>query len=289
MVQMRKVALGEIFKDVNYGFIDSLRAFFGIKKKETGQDFSDMQGKDRLGPTNVFESLGISHIAVTLSLVLLILLALLTTYACSKYLKCCKKIKKSLVRKLSWNLLIGYLNVSWIKICFSAALGSSMLLYEEDASTTTICCVIFLILFTVSLPYAYVIVLKKHFDELDDQKTKDKIGSLYKGLKLQKLIQLNNKEVTPKRLNYVVFYPAVFTTRRTAFVMLTVFMIKYPCQQIMIHQLVTNMYIFYLAIWRDGLFLSKIDQTLQVTNELFCMFAVIVLTQSMRIDLRNVE
>ena len=228
---MRKVAFGEIFEKINLGIIDSIKGTFGFEKEETEQDYSNMEGKDRLGSKNVVESLGISQIGFTLLLALLLTFTLLVTYLSSKCCtcKCCRACKKSMVSRLNWNLVINYIYVSWIKICFSVALGSRDLLTDGIVSYSTISSVTCSILFVVGLPIVFVIMLKNNYDDLNEEKTKNKMGSLYKGVKLQKSIEINDVKTTV-RIRPVIYYPAVFTTRRTVFVMITVFMIEYPYQ-----------------------------------------------------------
>jgi len=91
--QMRRVALGEVFDDINLGFANQLRDFFGITRNQEDIPDTDKAGKDRLGSTNLIENFGVTQIAMVLSLLLIVSLTI-PIFCLSKKFKCCIKVKQ---------------------------------------------------------------------------------------------------------------------------------------------------------------------------------------------------
>ena len=93
--QMRRIALGEVFDNINFGFADQLREVFGISRNKEESLDTDKAGKDRLGSTNLIENFGVSQIAMVLGLLLLFCLTI-PIFCLSRKLKCCIKVKQKI-------------------------------------------------------------------------------------------------------------------------------------------------------------------------------------------------
>ena len=82
------------------------------------------------------------------------------------------------------------------------------------------------------LPLFYAYILHKRSDKLHKDKNKGTIGTLYEGFVRNKEGK-SEKAVKKKRHAYI--YPMAFLWRRTAFIVITVWLFEYPVLQMAVH------------------------------------------------------
>ena len=122
-MQLRRIVLGEFVDDLDIGtYIADALGLPEAEEESDDESVSEKTGASRLGPSNLFSSLGPSmllFIIIFLVLILLVLLALYCRKRCSLSEKakiCIEKIK----RKIFWNPIIRSTMLGAIKLNMGA-------------------------------------------------------------------------------------------------------------------------------------------------------------------------
>ena len=210
----------------------------------------DVEPKSIKGP-NLLKQLGAFFGLFCLILLLISCLACFRMCAMTKYsvYKCYMTIKT----KIFWNALIRFSLQSFLKLMMGACLTLSLLKWGDTGEIQQGVISIFLIVTLGLLPFIYVYVMYRKFDDLRMPSVRDRFGTIY-----------NN--MNPKKVSALA-YVTVFIARRSLFVLLTFTLAMYPNLQIQIFTYSTLLFMCYFNA--DLLHVSRTLQLLETINEYF--------------------
>lgn len=234
--ELKRVANGELFDDIDIGVINDLKDFFGIRREMSEADATSPD-KESLPKQSIVESIGVTQILFLVVAVVFAASMVVLIYLCCKC-KCCAKNKTKLKKKLSGknilagfvNFLIGFAYFNWLKVCFGLGLTLRGLLFGEDFNLENSFGLAFFVLYAVGLPLLFVWIMKCKFDDLDDEATRSMFGKVYEGISLTRRLKDNNAAsgfIRVKRKDIWV-YPLVFLARRTAFIVISILLFDKP-------------------------------------------------------------
>ena len=136
-------------------------------------------------------------------------------------------------QRIFWNAFIRYALQSELKLLISAC---SVVMLEASKDLPDIMNMVFpimMLFFLLLCPLLFLRVMMKYRKELGKPSVKDRIGTLYLGLR-------------PER-DYVVSYSMVFILRRIIFVIITFALFNYPGIQIQVFIYTSLLYIIYIS------------------------------------------
>ena len=154
-------------------------------------------------------------------LLLIIVTVILVKY--SESFKLSTKAKERiewLKQKVFYNPLIRFSMLNTLKWNLIALTAFTTL----KGSTVEIIFGVLLYIALNLLPFFYLWLLYKQQAKLSTEKTIKTIGTLYDGLRIEKLSAAGHEGM----INDVWFYPAVFMIRRSLFILITVVFFDYP-------------------------------------------------------------
>lgn len=191
-----------------------LAANAGDEEEEDGYgeeaDFTKLKGP------NLIKSIGV-FFAVA-ALILLIIALILCFRACSMTKYQCFKCYMTIKNKVFYNLFIRFALQSFLKFLIAALTTLTAVdMSQKDGLEQGLPAVLILALL-LSLPFTFVCVLKKNFGSLQYPSKRERIGSIYMGLRTDKISALA--------------YSIVFFIRRLLFAFLTFAIFNYPHLQI---------------------------------------------------------
>ena len=219
--ELKRVSWAEYLDDLEIGRRMN-ELLFGTDDLQDVKLTSDKLGEERLGSSNMFESLGVS----VLILSLLFFLALIVI---AVIIVCCKKKEwseknqeriENLKRKIKYNPVIRYFLLNSIKFNYSAL----CVLKQSNAGVWSQVTAVLMLGFINLCPLVLSAILYKRNDELQDKERISMMGTLYEG-----------KNVESQRKHRVWSYPLVFFYRRLIFAVCTVTLFDYPSIQMMMH------------------------------------------------------
>lgn len=116
--------------------------------------------------------------------------------------------------KIFWNTLIRFTLQSFLKLMMGACLTLSLLQWANGGEVQQGITSIVMIVALVLLPFIYVYVMYRKFDDLAMPSVKDRIGTIYNNMNPGKV--------------WALAYATVFLGRRSLFVLLTFTLTMYP-------------------------------------------------------------
>ena len=254
--ELRRVALGELFDDLNLGVTDAIRNCFGIpteSDEDEQQHLEQESGEQEQEEINILDRIGLTQITLFCILVLLASMCYLLVRLNRKYKwGIGQSALDAINKKLSRNTAITYFYYNWIKIGYATAPVAISFVTGSERNLQSLISLIAFTLQNVILPVLFVITLIRNYDNLPFEETKAKIGVLYSNVSL--LYHDGGKKLTLRRKD-IVMYPLIFCVRRTMFVLTCVIWIEYPAIQLVVHFATTTFYFMHLS--RDGLFRTK--------------------------------
>ena len=180
-------------------------------------------GTERLGSSDVIENYGSTLILVSVIAVAFVIIVVLLVYICKKVNLSEKNQARlaKLKRSLFFNPFIRYLQLNALKLNLSA-----MLTIKSFSSTSTTSKIVSIVtLVTINtIPVIFSRFVYKNRQTLQEENTSKKYGTIYAG-----------KNVDADKDHKVWLYPLFFFFRRLIFIIATVFLIKYPSIQMMVH------------------------------------------------------
>jgi hypothetical protein len=218
----RTVALGEF---IPYEWLTKpLKEMLKSKESEEGD-----QSKEE--KSNVLANMGVMLVilVVLIFVIALLVLCICLCKRCTKIQNLVKKVKA----KIFWNSVLRFILQSYLKTTLGCLFAISLMSFGDKNKIINACMSIAMLIALVGFPFLFAVILHKNRGTLNIQEMKDKIGSLYLGMRTNTWIQ---------RL-----YSSVFLFRRLMYCILTIVCIQQP--NILIHVfLLTNIiYVTYLG------------------------------------------
>ena len=209
-------------------------------------------------------------ISVSVLVLVLVLLAVIWCYKRNnKPLSSCLV---KLINKIFYNALIRYTLLNCLKLNMIA----SVTLFKTDNSISEIAQAGFILAALNILAILYSYTLCKHSESLDDQKCKNRMGTLYQELRYADSIS----NTATSRL--VLMHPAIFMMRRQIFAIIAVILIDHPVMQMIGHQMSSLAYLIIMC--QEEVFSSRSQKWIQIGTELTGLVVSTILMQLTRGD-----
>jgi hypothetical protein len=261
---LMSVVLGQFMDDIE--LTGTITREIGLSGLSTKKDdpAGEKVGTDRLGDSDIFKNLGVTFFLLTgLFLVVIVIVGLLF-FLCRNFRLCvCFKNKiKATLKKIFFNAIIRYTLLNTLKLNMTAMIGLGATGFQLATSVS--------LLATMNLlPLLYTYVLIKKGDSLHTEETTKRYGTLYAGLRL-------NRMENPEKRQRVWIYTMSFMFRRSLFMVLTVFAFDYPIVQIVSHIVLTLVALCYLL--NGPLFERRSQQYVEVLNEVLLLIISILIS-----------
>ena len=160
--------------------------------------------------SNVLANMGVM-LVILVAIIFVIVLLLLFICLCKrspKILNIFQKIKA----KIFWNSILRFILQSYLKTTLGCLFAISLMSFSEKNKIINAVMTIVMLIALVSFPVLFGVILHKNQGKLDLQEMKDKIGSLYLGMRTNTWLHRINS--------------SVFLFRRLLYAILTVVCIK---------------------------------------------------------------
>ena len=245
-------------------FKKSLRSALGIEELEKDpcndelEAICDRSGSERLGSSDLVENMG-AMLLIAFGLILVLALLVVLGILGRKYTKI-RKAYLSVKKKVLYNSLLRYVLQSSLKLQMAAC---TVIFFEKLATekftkeismsqiATSVCIVI---VFNIC-PFFFLSMLVRNQENLGKDEIKEKIGTLYNGL---------------KPIKSVAGQSFVFLLRRSIFVAITFLLFEDPNMQVLLFIWLTLLYITYVN--HSQIYESSKAKALETFNEVtFCL------------------
>jgi len=237
-------------------FLPKEEALAFIKETFDGEseDNEDTDEQSEPKTADLIESMGVM---LLLALLLLIITAVLLVIKCLvKHNPTAFKLYFKIHKRVFYNLFIRYVFQSTLKMQIATCTTISLVSWSSGISPQGVTAVAILAAFIIQ-PLFFISVLQRNFKNLENDKIRQKIGSMYIGVHLE------------DGYEYGVSHCVVFLVRRSVFVA-TAFAFKdIPQMQLQVFIQSSIMYIAYLSYRR--IFEDSFSYTQEFASELIFM------------------